>query len=310
VTIATWVNYENDSLGSEVISGAIRDQYRTHPYTIPGVLGEADTRIANNTTLDFSWSTPAGSPPPIIYEGGPSFIVLPETTGKRVTDWSDEGRPTDKLVKGIVLEVDTGGVAKNINVQGDGSTQTSISIQSTGRQVLEFTWAQFRARLLRLDPSTVAPMILYSYRWIFDEEPLAVKRWETQEQDNGIKGWAMLFWSNITIACFSTVTLTILCYDQSGNVFNTLTATIASTGGQKRKVFVPFAANKSVLRKYTLTASIAFYLYREESSWEIQAWDRGEVQKISPVGDDALDLVRSMHDAGLGASRSGGGGGQ
>ncbi len=311
VTIKTLVDYENEDLGDEVITGAVRDQFRVHPYTpapgTPAQFGEDGTRIANNTSIDFSWET--DREPPVIFEGGASFIIQPETTQKRVTDWSDEGRLTDKMIKGIVLEVDTGGNAKTFEIQGDGVTQATITVQASGRKSLEFTWVQFRARIIRIKPTDSAAMILYSHRWIFDEEPLAVARWETQERDEGIQGWAAAFWSFITIACFDNVTLTILCYDQNGNVFNTVTNVIASTAGAKQKLFVPFVANKSVLRKYTLTSPAAFYLYREETYVELQPLEGGEIRKVQIFGNDDLDRIRAMHDAGLGAARSGGGGG-
>ncbi len=313
ITIRALVDYEEDTLIGEPITGPARDQFITHPYGDQGALGDSGARLSNNTSIEFEWLTQEA--PPIIYEGGPSFIVQPESTERRVTDWSDEGRLSDKMIKGIVLEVDTGGVNKIFDIQGDGSTQASINVLASGRQSLEFTWPQFRARLLRLQPGlsgvhgVKVRMILYSYRWIFDEEPLAVSRWETQEIDNGIQGWAMLFWSFITIASFSEVTLTILCYNQEGGVFNTLVNTLPNTGGAKRKLFVPFDANKSVLRKYVFTAELAFYLYKEESYVELQSCEGGEIQKSQFLGNDDLDGVRSMHDAGLGAARSGGGGG-
>lgn len=313
ITVKALVDYEEVDLGSEQVSAAVRTTFRTHPYASQGDLGDDGARLANNTSIEFSWATILA--PPTIYEGGPSFIVQPETTEKRVTDWSDEGRLTDKMVKGIVLEVDTGGFSKAIVIEGDGAAKTSIQVLAAGRQSLEFTWEQFRARLIRLRPGVgtglhpKVPMILYSYRWIFDEEPLAVARWETQEKDDGIQEWAMLFWSFITISSTADVTLTILCYNQEGGVFNTLVNVLPPTGDQKRKLFVPFAPNKSVLRKYVLTSSEPFYLYREETYVEIQSCAGGEIRKAQPFGSDDLDLVRQMHDAGLGAARSGGGGG-
>lgn len=311
ITITALVDYEEATLTSEQIVATAREEFLTHPYGDQGALGDSGARLSNNTSIEFAWSTL--NAPPTIYEGGPSFIVQPESTERRVTDWSDEGRLSDKMIKGIVLEVDTGGVNKSFEIQGDGTTQASIFVQAAGRQSLEFTWEQFRARLVRLKPGLGASpqpkvrMILYSYRWIFDEEPLAVARWETQEIDNGIKEWAMLFWSFVTIASFADVTLTVLCYNQEGGVFNTLINVIPSTGGAKRKLFVPFDANKSVLRKYTLTSGLAFYLYKEETYVELQSCAGGDIQTAQIFGNDDQDGIRAMHDSGLGAARSGGG---
>lgn len=311
ITVKALVDNEEVDLGSEQIAGTAREQFLTHPYDDQGALGDDGARLSNNTSIELSWSTTEA--PPTIYEGGPSFIIQPESTERRVTDWSDEGRLSDKMIKGIVLEVDTGGFAKSFEIQGDGTTQASIIVLAAGRQSLEFTWEQFRARLIRLKPGLGASphpkvrMILYSYRWIFDEEPLAVARWETQEIDNGIQEWAMVFWSFITIASNADVTLTILCYNQEGGVFNTLVNTIPNTGGAKRKLFVPFAPNKSVLRKYTLTSDEPFWLYREETYVEIQSWFGGEIRKAQIFGNDDTDGIRSMHDSASSAARSGGG---
>jgi hypothetical protein len=257
--------------------------------------------------LQIDWSYDVGAPLqlPVIYQGGISYTPQPDTTEGRVTNWDIQGRLSDKLVKGVLIECDTGDVEKTIAIQADGSTKEHIKVRAAGRKVLQFSFPQFQGRILRFYPTDTVQWMLYRFKWIFDEEPLSLLRWESQELDHGFQGWKTPLFMQVTLRSNQAVVLTVRTYRQDGNFLDRL-YTIPSTGGIKQMRFVPFKATKGVLFKYLWNAGDdPFWLYREETKLTIQPWGGSQHIEVKPFGSDDLDLVRSMVDAESAAARPG-----
>ena len=291
VTVTPYINTESTQLTPTVLNtGVGRQRY----------YGDLGATLGRNLTLDISWTT-SGSPP-VIWNGGPSYAVQPHTTETRVTNWDTQGALANKKVKGIKIEANTFGVAKQINLQADGSTFQTITMQTSDRQVKEFSFPQQEGRVLRMRPGDTVDWILYQLRWIFDEEPQFLTRWETQETSNGIEGWQYPLYGHVAIRSTDVVTLTIISFDQSGGSI-TNAYPIASTGGAKQKLFIGFSVQKGIMFKYTVTSPTAFYLYREETEFWMMPWGGGRSRVIHPFGDDDLDSPRAMRDAALTAAR-------
>jgi len=259
-----------------------------------------------NGSLNLSWTT--SQAPPKIYLLGPSFAPQVDTSTTRVTNWDYQGRLTDKQVKGILFEVDTGGVTKTLAVQADGSTITTITVNANGQQAVQVSFPQFKGRLLRLWPQDTVPWKLYQFRWIFDEEPLALTRWETQPTNHGQAGYQTVLYGHVTLISTGVVTLAITAF-QEGGASATSNYSIPSTGGAKQTIFVPFNGTKGILFKYLFTSVAPHTLYREESSVQIIPWGYPTSIQVKPFGDDDIDGSRDMRDAGLVSARSGGAGG-
>jgi len=191
----------------------------------------------------------------------------------------------------VLLEVDTFGLPKEVNVQADGATQTAIVVNSSGRQLIQFSFSQFQGRILRLNPVDAVPWILYSYQWIFDNEPLSLARWETQILNHEIPGQQTLTHGYFTVRNAAAVTIEITTYRYNAStVVKTYTIT---TTGNKRLVFVPFEATAGVLFKYVFTSSAPFWLYRGESSVFIVPWGGDGIER-KPFGDDDTDTARGQ----------------
>jgi hypothetical protein len=164
--------------------------------------------------------------------------------------------------------------------------------------------------MLRFRPTNSVEWVLWQYRWIFDEEPAALVIWESQELNYGIPGWSMTLYAWVTLQSNGPVTLILQAIGERGIVVSTDTQVISDTGSVKQTVLVKFIAAKGVLWKWIfLAGSSACYLYREETKVFVQPWVGGSPQWVQPFGNDDLDGVRGMGDAGLAAQRSGGGGG-
>ena len=219
------------------------------------------------------------------------------------------GTLADKWLKGALIECDTFNVAKTVTFEVDGVVIDTETVTANGRQVVEVSFPQQLGRVFRMIPTDTNPGRLYSMEWIFDEEPLALSRWETQELELDSSGWKTIPASWITVKSSADVTLTVTVFGQSGTAMTTLVNTIPSTGGAKQKIYVPFASNKGMLYKFVFTSAAKFWLYREESILYVQPWGEPQAKPLKPFGNDDLDLVRGMHHAALTAGKSGGGSG-
>jgi hypothetical protein len=149
------------------------------------------------------------------------------------------------------------------------------------------------------------------YKWspIFDEEPLQITRWETQERPfPGMEGkWMKPLEAFVSIRSAGSVTWQITTYGLSGVALNTSSYTIPSTAGAKQKVRVPLNATKGLLFAHLFTAAAGFWLYKEESDMLVEDWVSGEARWMSLWGaNDDLDPARQMGNASVQAATPGG----
>lgn len=234
------------------------------------------------------------------------------------TNWNQNftvaGALPAKYLKGVVLECDTFGQTKAVTIEVDGLVVETLSVNTPDRRVVERSFPQQLGRVFRLLPTDANPGRLYSLQWIFDQEPLQLTRWETQETDHDQPNFSAFLSAQITLKSTAPVFFDVTIHTtQTGRMtqtgrFETLRHEIAATGGVKAKRFVPAArAVKGVLFKYLLTSDEPFFLYREESHVVIQPWGTPTPLRAHLFGNDDLDRTRGMTAASLAAARAGGG---
>lgn len=222
------------------------------------------------------------------------------------------GTQADKWLKALVFEVDTFGEDKTVAVEADGVVVDTLTVNANGRKVvqLSLTDGQKLGRVWRIIPTDSFPSRLYTLRPVFDEEPFSLTAWNTQLLDHGFDGYHYLVDAMITLKSNADVTLTLVGqYNQASGATFTDTYTIPSTGGEKRKVFLPFEARKAVLYQYFFDTDVEgtpFWLYREESFVHVRDWQGGGTRVAHPFGNDDADPSRGMVNSTLAAERSGG----
>lgn len=221
---------------------------------------------------------------------------------------------SDKYLKGLIIEADTFGEDKSVDVEADGAIVATVTpVNHLGRVVKNYTFPQVLGRVFRVIPSDVHPSRPYTILPLFDEEPYALARWESQLQDFGMpgSGWGSILSGDICYRSTSHSTWTVQCYNSQGVLVQTLTHVLPSTGGAKQKVFIPAAAaHKGVLFKQVFTTDdgrATLTLYREESRVRLAPWGSAGVVLVRSLGDDDLDPTRQMTSAVGAASRPGGG---
>ena len=218
------------------------------------------------------------------------------------TNWNRNfelaGTLTEKMVKGVLLECDTGGATKTVQVQADGAVAQTLSVTAAGRQVLHISFPQFRARVLRLLPTDgIVLSRLWSVQWIFDEEPLALTRWETQLIDHQQADYHSLFRMIVDYRADTTVLLTLSGYTRDGTrAFEDIYT--LPPAPSRRKILLNLRSRMALLWKYVFTCTEPFNLYREGSGVTILAISTGERQDVpAPFGNDDLDHMRSLGNA-------------
>ncbi len=227
------------------------------------------------------------------------------------SNWENFGSPADKWLKGILLEADTFNVAKTVVLDADQSL-AAVSLGSltfNGRTVQHLSFAKVRGRLWRLRATDTNGGKLFRWQPIFDEEPLALSRWESQERPfPGMDGrWQKPLEAFVTIRCSGTVTWQITSYGVGSTALNTSSYTISTTSSNKRKIRVPLNAAKGLLFAHLFTASAAFWLYREESEVLVEDWASGEARWVPLfTANDDLDPPRAMGNAASAAATPGG----
>ncbi len=230
------------------------------------------------------------------------------------TNWSQNytvaGTLSDKWLKGILLECDTFGQDKSVTVEIDQVVVHTQIVNTTNRQVVHIAFPQARGRVFRIYPIDDNPGRLYTSAWLFDEEPLQLTRWESQEQSNeGIKDFHLLIDGQIAIRSNSDVTLTTFAYGQDGVALGGAHVyMLPSTGGVKSMLSAHtfLTPQKGLLWKFILTCAAGFWLYSEESWFTFQPLSGGPTRQVFVVGNDDLDPAREMRDASLTATRAGG----
>lgn len=229
------------------------------------------------------------------------------------TNWNQNytvaGALGDKFLKGLLLECDTFGQQKNVTVEIDGGVVETLGVTQLGRGVQEFSFPQHLGRLFRLLPVDGYPGRLYSLQWIFDQEPLKLLRWESQEITYGIEDlWKLPLYMHVVLKSTKPVTLTMTVQTTERGDTVRYQYELPSTNGEKRMLFLPFERMKGVLFKHVLTSSEAFFLYREETTLVVRSWPGDRELIAKPFGnDDNTVPTRSMISSEGAASRSGGG---
>ena len=272
ITIAPWKNSFTSAIGSpQVKSTASRLQ------TILD-LSSGSGELAEEIGLNISWSLTTA---PKFYEWGPSYVPKPEDTFLRGTDWDDLNHLGAKFVQGVVIEADTGGAARTIEVQHDGGTVgATLTLNSNGQLEVPFGFTPFVAHNLRLVPTDANSWRLFKYRFVWEPMPELTTVWETQATTHDLPGFQHLRDGYISLISTDIVTLTITV---DGVAF---TYTVPSTAGAHGKPYLVFQRMKGKEFVYRLSSPAGFRLFVLDSEVRVRAWGSESGYTVQrPFGD-------------------------
>lgn len=308
VTIAGYLDAETRSADTATLDSSSGRSH--HIADIFSRLDDDEAREARNCAIEITATTTNGGRPRL-YHAGISYIPLPEVVDSRITDWDFGGRGVDKRFKGLELDCDTKGKEKILDIEVDGKVVETIHVIADGRRPLQFSWPSFMGRLIRIRPREAVDWQTYSLRWIFDEQPLQLPRWETGILDHSLQQYHSIQEIHIKYKATAPVDVLVEAYQGSRVIgpetILTSKVQLPPTGGIERKTYFTPDALKGMQFRYIFTSPEPFHLYREESYVYVQPWGRDEALVAHPFGNDDLDLVRGLSTASVLANRPGGG---
>lgn len=127
-------------------------------------------QFAQNMQLDFTWNTQSGVIK--LYEWQPSFVIRPEDTLLRVTDNDNAGYQGAKYVRGALIEADTEGIARTVNLLYDGTNLgATLTVNHNGQLIKPYAVTPYVGELLRAQPTDAGQWRLFKLSYIFDKYP-------------------------------------------------------------------------------------------------------------------------------------------
>lgn len=148
-----------DNFTSNTAGSAITGAARVSPPTLVDFGATVGAgQYARNIALDLQWTVNGDTVAPTLYGWGFSWMGRPEETIKRATDYSDLGHWGPKELKGMSMEIDTKGVARDIVIEytkEDGTVATISKTVTTGQKdLVQLSWDPvvcFEARIRPTD---------------------------------------------------------------------------------------------------------------------------------------------------------------
>ena len=256
-------------------------------YELPIIdFNEGAGQYARNVALDLTWSSVGIE----LWEWIPSWLLKPELTILRATDWDDMGYPGAKFVQGFKLRAHTFNETVPLVVQYYDENlivqQFTIPIVHPDEVIVPYTFAPRIMHLARLGQSgDTAWLNMGIVDWIFEPQPELAMNWITQPTSHDINNWHHIRDGYLPLMSTTPVTLNII--DDTGNPLGGGIVIPASGGTliMLKAYWVP-VANKSRTYQYSATSSAGFRVFQRDLVVNVKPWGTGEgYQAVRPFGD-------------------------
>jgi hypothetical protein len=273
ISIAASIN--NASTGVVLSSSTMNTLLAGRSQKVFDIVSGAGTQGKNFSVL-FSGNLTTGAPKLYLWE--PSYAPRPEDTFLRATEFDDDGYLGAKFMQGVLIEADTGGAVRTVQIQGDGGVLgDTLTINHNGRIEKPYSFSSaFISHQVRFAPTDNASWKLFKWRWIWTPEPPLVLRYETQQTNFGLSGYMHLRDCYVELLSTATVTLTIT-RAEDGTAW---TYTIPSTAGRRKKNYVILDPIKGKGFLFTLTSSAGFRLYKDACEIRVKPWGSEEQYSV------------------------------
>ncbi len=244
-------------------------------------INDGKGELCRDLSVDYSWSSQLT---PKLYLWERSLLPRPEDVSLRGGDYEDAGSPGTKFVQGIIIEADTKGVDRTIQVQYDNDVNgPTITANHNGRIKIPYSFATpFHAHKMRLLPTDVADWRLFDISWVWEPAPELVKYWITQPTSHDLPGYQHLRDAQIALISTDEVLLTVNYDDKSASF------TINSTGGVFLKQYVPFTVMKAKVYQYKFSSATGFRLFAKDSEVRVKPWgSQDPYATVRPFGGES-----------------------
>ena len=266
-----WFTYKGATTGTRqtLIYDTLRARWRAATYT-PSI------RVFHSEIGTVSSLLAGGEDGILFSTGGASDSGSNISVSLRVGA-HDQGAPLNLKEYGNVLfDLDPGGatVGNPVTItplrNGETITDAAITVTGTGRQKVPLDLSDVFGFNLAFNISwtrtTAINPVLFQYDILFRLEPASVKHWEARESSLGGGGFIHLRDAYIAIRSTAAVTF-IITFDGTAQSY-----TIPSTSGNRRKVYIPFDANKGKVYAFEFNSSAEFQLYHQDCEVRVKQW--------------------------------------
>lgn len=174
----------------------------------------------------------------------------PPTLTNFNANWEDGGYLGAKFLQGIIIDADTNGETKLVDIEYEDGIICTFQVNHTKRQGKPYALPFARVvNKIRAIPRDANPSWLYKIEWKFQAHPESVWAYETQKTSHGMVGW----WHQKDgfIAYESDCVVYLVCTLDDGSQYSIV---LPSTLGDYRKVYVVFPATKQKLMSYKFTS--------------------------------------------------------
>ncbi len=224
---------------------------------------------------------------PIFFDWEIAQIGKVELIQERATDWESCGLVGAKRMQGFVIELQTVGTPKQIQVEYDGGGLSEvITLDSTLQGEIPYSFLDpFIAHLVRIVSVDAVEWMFYGVRWIFQPLPEAVSVYQTPPTTKDFPGFSQD--ERALIAHMSTVDFDFLVTADG----QTTTYPIRHSNGLYTKTPVLFRPNKGLWYQYAFRVtdhSSTLRLFLQDCEVRSRSWGSGSgYQVLRPFGEQS-----------------------
>lgn len=244
-------------------------------------INDGKGELGRNLSLDISWASMTLIQ---LFLWERSVLARPVDIALRAGDYYDAREAGDKFFQGILLEADTNGVDRQIQVQFDNDQDGPLlTVNHDGRirKPVSFE-TPFHAHQVRLLPVDAADWRLFSFDWVWEPSPELVRFWQTQPTSHGLSGYQHLKSAQLAIEATSEVLMTV----NFDGVERSMT--VNATGGELKKRYIILPVMKAKVYSYRLESDEGFRLYVKDCEVKVKVWDTQEgYQTARPFGGES-----------------------
>lgn len=204
--------------------------------------------------------------------------------------WANAGTPSAKFMQGLVIPMDTSGVAVTYDLFYDGGSVVvgPFTTQAGRRTPVAFSFpVPFIAHELLLTPRTPCRTWYEEIKWVWEPLPELVTTYSTQATDFDLPGYHYLF--DAYIAYIGTGTAPTLAITTD---YGTLTYNLPVSNGVYTRAYLLLNPQKAKWRSFHITSSTGLRLYLKDCEVRVKNWtDKGQYpssfQSHHPFGDES-----------------------
>lgn len=263
-----------NNYATSVATGSITNAARTYEkIDIDSGRGVTATNIA----IDIAWSGNV-----VLHEWSPSFIARGDIALERVTDWSAPGKGGACWLQGVLLDMDTFGVAKSFQVLGDDDVViATITCTHDGRVIKPYEWSPSITHLVRLLPIDTNPWLLYAEpQFIAEPDAESATLWQTQPTTFDWPAFGHVARAQIPHRSTSDITMTVTIDGVPQDYIIP-----GGTADEYQKTFVTLKAIKGKWFEFKFASANGARIYLKDVALYGKPWnDAGPYRQLTPFG--------------------------